>query len=79
MLEDDTHGEKSTLYEGVLCCSAKSLRYLFVKSLAHIFFAKIIVKAWLKIRRVELSSNSLDFDQNILMKIYLNRIKKWNL
>ena len=25
MLEDDTHWE-STLYEGVLCCSAKSLR-----------------------------------------------------
>jgi hypothetical protein len=48
LLEDDTHWE-STLYEGVLCCSAKSLRYLFDKSLAHIFFGKIIVKAWLKI------------------------------
>ena len=47
LLEDDTHWE-STLYEGVLCCSAKSLRYLF-KSLAHIFFGKIIAKAWLKI------------------------------
>ena len=61
---------ESTLSEGVLCCSAKSLRYLFVKSLAHIFFGKIIAKAWLMIRRVELSSNNLDFDQNILMKLY---------
>ena len=48
LLEDDSHWE-STLYESVLCCSAKSLRYLFVKSLAHIFFGKIIAKAWLKI------------------------------
>ena len=48
LIEDDTH-QKSTLFEGVLCCSAKSLRYLFVKSLAHIFFGKIIAKAWLKI------------------------------
>ena len=44
LLEDDTHWE-STLFEGVLCCS---LRYLFVKSLDHIFFGKILAKAWLK-------------------------------
>ena len=44
LLEDDIHWG-STLSEGVLCCSAKSLRYLFVKSLAHIFFVKIIAKA----------------------------------
>ena len=31
-VEDDTHWER-TLYEGVLCCSAKSLTYWFVKSL----------------------------------------------
>ena len=37
LLEDETHWE-STLSEGGLCCSAKSLRYLFVKLLAHIFF-----------------------------------------
>ena len=64
LLEDDTHWE-STLYESVLCCSAKSL--------AHIFFGKIIAKAWLNIYCIaELSSNNLDFDQNILMKLYLN-------
>ena len=43
LLEDDTH------WEIVLCCSATSLRYLFFKSLAHIFFGKIIAKTWLKI------------------------------
>ena len=48
LLEDDTHWE-SILSEGFVCCSDKSLRYLFVKSLAHIFFGKIIVKAWLKL------------------------------
>ena len=48
LLEYDTHWE-SSLYEGVLCYSAKSLRYLFVKSLAHRFFGKIFAKAWLKI------------------------------
>ena len=46
--EDDTLWE-ITLSEAVLCCSTKSLRYLFDKSLAHIFFGKIIVKAWLKL------------------------------
>ena len=67
LLEGGTYWE-STLSEGGLCCSAKSLRYLFDKSLAHIFFGKIIAKAWLKIyciADVELSSNNLDFDQNI--------------
>ena len=67
LLEDYTHWE-STLSEAVLCCSAKSLRYLSVKSQAHILFGKIIAKAWLKIyciTDVELSSNNLDFDQNI--------------
>ena len=43
LLEDDTHWE-CTLSEGVLCCSAKSLTYLFVTSLAHIFFAKLSQK-----------------------------------
>ena len=43
LLEDYSHWE-STLSEGVLCFSAKSL-----KSLTHIFFGKIIAKAWLKI------------------------------
>ena len=45
-----------------------SLKYLFVKSLTHIFFGKIIAKAWLKIyciADVGLSSNNLEFDQNI--------------
>ena len=44
LLEDDTYWE-STLSELVLCFSAKSLKYLFVKSLTHIFFGKIIAKA----------------------------------
>ena len=48
LLEDNTHWE-STLSEAVLCCSAESLRYLFAKSVTHIFFGKIIAKAWLKI------------------------------
>ena len=48
LLEGDTHWE-STLYEDILCCSAKSIIYLFVKLLAHIFFGKIITKTWLKI------------------------------
>ena len=44
LLEDDTHWE-SKLCEGVLCFSAKSLIYLFVKSLTHIFFGKSIAIA----------------------------------
>ena len=44
MLEDDTHWE-STLYESVLYCSAKSLRYLFVKSLVHILLWWVLVKS----------------------------------
>ena len=35
--------------ESVLCLSAKSIKYLFLKSLSYVFFGKIIAKAWLKI------------------------------
>ena len=75
LLEDNTHWE-SALSEGVLCFSAKSLKYLFVKTLVHIFFGKIIGESMaediLHSRLLELSSNNLDFDQNVLMKLYLN-------
>ena len=69
LLEDVTHW-KSILSEGVLCFSAKSLKYLFVKSLNHIFFGKIIAESMaediLHRRLLELSTNNLDFDQNII-------------
>ena len=63
LLEDDTHWE-STLSEGVLCFSAKSLKYLFVKSTGpHILwqnYRESMTEAILHSRRVELSSNNLD-------------------
>ena len=75
LLEDDTHRE-STLSEGGLCFSAKSLKYLFVKSLTHIFFGKIIAKAWLKIYCIADFQNSHQiFQISIkisLIKLYLN-------
>ena len=75
LLEDDTHWE-SALSEGVLCFSAKSLKYLFVKTLTHIFFGKIIAKAWLKIYCIADIQNCHQIIQISikisLMKLYLN-------
>ena len=67
LLEDDTHWE-SALSEGVLCFSAKSLKYLFVKSLTHILwqnYRESMAEDILHSRLLELSSNNLDLDQNI--------------
>ena len=66
LLLDDTHWE-SAISEGVLCCSAKSLRYLFVTG-PHILqqnYRKSLAEDILHSRRLELSSHNLDFDPNI--------------
>ena len=69
LLEDDTHWE-STLYEGVLCCSAKSLRFVCQVCQVtdpHILrqnYRESMAEDILQSRRPELSSNNLDFNQN---------------
>ena len=81
LLEDDSHWE-STLSEAALCCSPKSLRYLFAIIISfcqvtdpHLLcqnYRESMAEDILHSRRVELPSNNLDFDQNIVMKLYLN-------
>ena len=74
LLKDDTQWE-STLSEAALCCSAKSLRYLFAIIISfcqvtdpHLLWQnyreRMAEDIWHS-RRPELSSNNLDFDKNI--------------
>ena len=92
LLEDDTHLE-STLSEAALCCSAKSLRYLFAIIISfcqvtdpHLLwqnYRESMAKDILHSRCVELTSNNLDFDQNILkfyraFVIFQNKVRLAN-
>ncbi|XP_045456269.1 uncharacterized protein LOC123666107 [Melitaea cinxia] len=84
LLEDDSHWE-STLSEAAICCSPKSLRCLFAIMISfcqitdpHLLwqnYQKSMSEDILQRRRQELSSDDLEYDQNIFDEA-LNELNK---